>query len=152
MTKYEILLLLDPGLDDDRQSEIVGRVRELVEKGDGSWDLHDAWGRRRLAYEIDHKSEGSYHLLHFTSEAATLDEISRVLRIDDGVIRHMATRRIAGSPARPVAVAAPARQDSERGDSAPAGSEHGSSGVVDSGANGSEAAAEPESEIVEEEE
>jgi small subunit ribosomal protein S6 len=113
VTKYEILLLLDPGLEDDRQGEIVGRVRELVEKGDGTWDLHDAWGRRRLAYEIDHKAEGSYHLLHFTSEAATLDEISRVLRIEDDVMRHMATRRIEGSPARPVAVAAPARDDAE---------------------------------------
>ena len=113
MTKYEILLLLDPGLDEDRQGEIVGRVRELVEKGDGTWDLHDTWGRRRLAYEIDHKAEGSYHLLHFTSEPATLDEISRVLRIEDDVMRHMATRRIEGSPARPVAPSAPPRDDAE---------------------------------------
>lgn len=113
MTKYEILLLLDPGLDEGREGEIVGRVRELVEKGDGTWDLHDTWGRRRLAYEIDHKAEGSYHLLHFTSEPATLDEISRVLRIEDDVMRHMATRRIEGSPARPVAPPAPARDDAE---------------------------------------
>ena len=111
MTKYEILLLVDPDLDEARQAEIVDRVRQLVEAGGGSWDLHDVWGRRRLAYEIGHKAEGSYHLLHFTCEATTLDEISRVLRIDDGVIRHMATRRIEGSPARPVAVAALASQD-----------------------------------------
>jgi small subunit ribosomal protein S6 len=111
VTKYEILLLLDPDLDEARQGEIVGRVQELVEKGSGSWDLHDTWGRRRLAYEIDHKAEGTYHLLQFTSAPETLDEISRVLRIDDGVMRHMATRRIEGSPARPVAVAAPARED-----------------------------------------
>lgn len=164
MTKYEILLLLDPSLDDGRQGEIVGRVRELVEKGEGSWDLHDEWGRRRLAYEIDHKAEGSYHLLHFTSEPATLDEISRVLRIDDGVMRHLATRRIEGSPARPVAIPAPARQDSEPGDAAPAGSEPGSPGADDSGANGSssapetapqtaaETAPEADSRVVEEEE
>jgi hypothetical protein len=63
--------------------------------------------------EIDHKAEGSYHLLHFTSEPATLDEISRVLRIEDDVMRHMATRRIEGSPARPVAPPAPARDDGE---------------------------------------
>ena len=113
MTEYEILLLLDPDLDEGRQTEIVSRTRELVEKAGGSWDLHDAWGRRRLAYEIGHKGEGSYHLLQFTCEAETLDEISRVLRIDDGVMRHMATRRIKGSPARPVAVAAPARNDAE---------------------------------------
>jgi small subunit ribosomal protein S6 len=108
---YEILLLLDADLDEGRQSEIVARVRELVERDGGTWDLHDVWGRRRLAYEIDHKGEGSYHLLQFTSSAAALDEISRVLRIADGVMRHMATRRIKGSPARPVAVAAPARED-----------------------------------------
>jgi small subunit ribosomal protein S6 len=111
VTKYEILLLLDPDLDEARQAEVVDRVRQLVEGGGGTWDLHDAWGRRRLAYEIGHKGEGSYHLLHFTCEAATLDEISRVLRIDDGVMRHMATRRIEGSPARPVAAAAPTRED-----------------------------------------
>lgn len=113
MTEYEILLLLDPELGDARQAEIVERVRALVERDGGSWDLHDAWGRRKLAYEIDHKSDGSYHLLQFTCSAATLDEVSRVLRIDDGVMRHMATRRIEGSPARPVAVGAPTRQDAD---------------------------------------
>jgi small subunit ribosomal protein S6 len=111
VTEYEILLLLDPELDDDRQGEVVTRTRELVEQGGGTWDLHDVWGRRKLAYEIGHKGEGSYHLLHFTCEAGTLDEVSRVLRIDDAVMRHMATRRIEGSPVRPVAVAAPTRED-----------------------------------------
>lgn len=111
MNEYEILLLLDPDLDDDRQAEIVTRARERVESGGGTWDLHDVWGRRRLAYEIRHKPDGSYHLLHFTCDAGTLDEVSRILRIDDGVMRHMATRRIAASPVRPVAVASPARED-----------------------------------------
>ena len=113
MTEYEILLLLDPDLDEGRQSEIVSRTRELVEKAGGSWDLHDPWGRRRLAYEIRHKGEGTYHLLHFSCEPETLDEVSRVLRIDDGVMRHMATRRIQGGPARPVAVAVPTREDAD---------------------------------------
>jgi len=113
VTEYEILLMLDPDLDDARQAEIVSRARELVERDGGSWDLHDVWGRRKLAYEIDHKADGSYHLLQFTCSATTLDEVSRVLRIDDGVMRHMATRRIEGSPARPVAVGAPTRQDAE---------------------------------------
>src|SRR5262249_47630142 len=116
VTEYEILLLLDPDLDDDRQGEVVARARELVEKGGGTWDLQDSWGRRKLAYEIDHKGEGSYHLLHFPADAGTLDEVSRVLRIGDGVMRHMATRRIQESPVRPVAVAAPAREDAVASD------------------------------------
>jgi small subunit ribosomal protein S6 len=113
VTEYEILLLLDPDLEEDRQGEVVTRARDLVEKAGGSWDVHDVWGRRKLAFEIDHKGEGVYHLLQFTCEAGTLDEISRVLRIDDGVLRHMATRRIEGSPARPVAVSAQTREDAE---------------------------------------
>jgi ribosomal protein S6 len=52
------------------------------------------WGRRRLAYEIDRKTEGVYHLVTFDSDPATLEEISRVLRITDGVMRHMPLRRI----------------------------------------------------------
>jgi small subunit ribosomal protein S6 len=113
VNEYEILLLLDPDLTEGRQDEVVARARELVERGGGTWDLHDVWGRRKLAYEIGHKGEGTYHLLQFTSDAETLDEISRVLRIDDAVMRHLATRRIQGSPARPVAVSAPSREDAE---------------------------------------
>ena len=97
MTTYEILLLLDPDQAEARQDEIVARTRELVEKGGGTWHSHDAWGRRRLAYPIAHKEEGVYHLVVFDSESETLDEISRVLKIEDAVLRHMGTRHIAGS-------------------------------------------------------
>jgi small subunit ribosomal protein S6 len=90
---YEILLLFDAELPDERQSEIVTRTRELVERGGGTFERHDVWGRRRLAYEIDHKPEGSYHLLTFQAEPGTLDEISRVLKITDGVLRHLAVKR-----------------------------------------------------------
>jgi small subunit ribosomal protein S6 len=94
--EYEILLMLDPELAEERQTEIVTRTHELVEKGGGTWLSHDVWGRRRLAYEIDHKSDGAYHLLQFDAQPATLDEITRVLKITDGVMRHMATRRVKG--------------------------------------------------------
>lgn len=89
--------MLDPELAEARQDEILARTRELVEKGGGTWRSHDAWGRRRLAYEIDHKGEGVYHLVVFESDAPTLDEIARVLKIDDAVIRHLATRHLEGS-------------------------------------------------------
>jgi small subunit ribosomal protein S6 len=111
VTEYEILLLLDPEADERRHEDVIDRVRQLVERGGGRWDLHDVWGRRKLAYEIGHRSEGVYHLLQFTCDGDTLDEISRVLRIDDAVLRHMPTRRIQGSPDRPVAVSAPSRED-----------------------------------------
>jgi small subunit ribosomal protein S6 len=90
---YEIMLLLDAELADERQQEILARTRELIERGGGVFGRHDAWGRRKLAYEINRKSEGSYHLLTFSAEPATLDEVSRVLKITDGVLRHLAVRQ-----------------------------------------------------------
>lgn len=116
---YEILLMLDPELAEERQTEIVTRTKELVEKGSGNWLSHDVWGRRRLAYEIDHKTDGAYHLLQFDAEPATLDEIARVLKITDGVMRHMATRRVKGGgtrvapPPLPASEAAPQRYERE---------------------------------------
>jgi small subunit ribosomal protein S6 len=110
---YEILLMLDPELPDDRQGEIVSRVREAVEKSGGSWDGDESWGRRKLAYEIDHKPDGTYHLLNFTTDAATLDEISRVLKITEGVMRHLPTRRIATRPGGPVAARPEPVEDQE---------------------------------------
>jgi small subunit ribosomal protein S6 len=108
---YEILLLLDPELAEEKQAEVVQRTRDLIEKGGGTFERHDVWGRRRLAYEINKKAEGSYHLLTFTSPPETLDEISRVLKIDDTVMRHLATRRPEGGPTGPVAAPAPISDD-----------------------------------------
>jgi len=106
VTEYEILLLLDPELADEKQADTVGRLRALIEQGGGTFERHDVWGRRKLAYPIDKKDEGVYHLLSFTSSPETLDELSRVLKIDDDVMRHMATRRPEGGPSEPMAVAA----------------------------------------------
>ncbi len=111
MNDYEILLMLDPELPDEKQSEIVSRIGEQVAQGGGTIDRHDVWGRRKLAYQIDHKDEGSYHLLLLTATAETLDEITRVLKIDDSVMRFMATRRSEGGPGEPVAVGAPTSDD-----------------------------------------
>jgi small subunit ribosomal protein S6 len=109
LTAYEILLMLDPELPEERQSEIITRTRELIERGGGTWRSHDLWGRRRLAYEIGHKGEGVYHLFVFDATAETLAEVTRVLKITDGVIRLLAVRHIEGSQTRaprdePVAV------------------------------------------------
>ena len=104
MTEYEILLLLDPELAEEKQAELVGRLRTLIEESGGTFERHDVWGRRKLAYPIDKKEEGVYHLLSFSASAETLDELSRVLKIDDDVMRHMATRRPEGGPSEPMAV------------------------------------------------
>jgi small subunit ribosomal protein S6 len=109
---YEVLLMLDPELADERQTEIVTRVRENIEGAGGSWARHDVWGRRKLAYEIDHKSEGVYHLLTFEAEPEALAEVSRVLKITDGVMRHLAVRQTTRPPRTLESTPEP-RQDAE---------------------------------------
>jgi small subunit ribosomal protein S6 len=115
VTTYEILLLLDPEQAEAHQDELIARLRSLVEAAGGTWRSHDAWGRRRLTYEIQKKAEGVYHLVVFESAPETLDEIVRVLKIDDAVLRQMATKHIEGSrtsapreDAAPAAASAPA--------------------------------------------
>jgi ribosomal protein S6 len=124
VTTYEILLMLDPDQAEARQDEIVARAREQVEKSGGTWQSHDVWGRRRLAYPIAKQADGVYHLIVFDTDGPTLDEVSRVMKIDDAVLRHMATRHIAGSrtgaPRDDAAASAPAPADEAPADAAPA--------------------------------
>jgi len=93
---YELMLMLDPELPEERQNEVLTRARDLVERGGGTWQNTETWGRRRLAYEIDKKTDATYHLLHFDCDPGTLDELTRILKITDGAMRHMAVRRPAG--------------------------------------------------------
>jgi small subunit ribosomal protein S6 len=107
LNDYEIMLLLDPELPEERGNEIIQRIRDGVDGAKGSWDGHEPWGRRRLAYEIGHKGEAVYHLLLFSAPAETLAEITRVLKITDGVVRHGAYRRVKGSQHQKAPTAAP---------------------------------------------
>ena len=127
MTEYEIMVLLDPELPEERGNQVIQRVRDAVDASGGTWDGHEPWGRRRLAYEIDHKAEAVYHLLLLTTTPEALAEITRVLKITDGVVRHGAYRRVKGSthtkaPAQ-VPVAAPAQAPAASADDSDEASE-----------------------------
>jgi small subunit ribosomal protein S6 len=118
VNEYEIMLLLDPELAEERANEVIQRIRDSVDASGGAWDGHEPWGRRRLAYEIGHKGEAVYHLLLFSCTPETLDEITRVLKITDGVLRHGAYRRVQGSAHHKAPAQAPAAAPA----AAPAGS------------------------------
>ena len=125
MRAYELMVILDPDLEERTVQPSLDTYLNVVRKDGGSVENIDIWGRRRLAYEIDHKADGVYHLIHITCPPDALDEISRVLKIDDGVMRHLATRRIEGSrigarPPEPVAVGAGTSDDAGEIESVPA--------------------------------
>ena len=88
-SNYEIMLLLNPDAESERQKEILERVKTTAADGQGTVDKIDEWGKRRLAYEINHIRDAFYYVITLTAPAAALDEISRILRITDEVIRFM---------------------------------------------------------------
>ena len=81
------MLIVNPNTDEDRQKEIVDRLRTTVEKGKGTVAGVDEWGKKKLAYEIKKEPEGIYTVITFTAAPETLSEIERVLSITDEVLR-----------------------------------------------------------------
>ena len=103
MRPYEVMVILDPGLEDQAVEAAVRRSSDLITSRDGRVNRTDRWGRRRLAYEIDHKVEGVYVLYDVTAEPAVMDHLDRSLRLADDVIRHKIVRlpdHVAGRPRR----------------------------------------------------
>ena len=92
MRAYELMIMFDNDSDDTAIQGMLGRVTELIQTGGGRVVNVDRWGRRRLAYEINKKHEAYYVVLEILTEATNLDEVERVLRIADGVVRHKLLR------------------------------------------------------------
>ena len=87
MRQYELMVILDPELDDRTVQPSLERFLKVVTTDGGSVDKVDIWGRRRLAYEIKKKSEGIYAVVNFTSEPATAKELDRQLNLNEAVLR-----------------------------------------------------------------
>jgi small subunit ribosomal protein S6 len=102
------MLMIDPEAAEERHQEIIERVKEIVTQRGGTWGSVDPWGKRKLAYEIDHKTDAWYYVLTFDCSAEALDEATRVLAITDDVMRHMAVNRIDPAKAGPGSEATPA--------------------------------------------
>jgi len=92
MRKYECTYILDPVLTDEEQEPLIERFKTLVGDNGGAVDAVDKWERRRLAYEVKGKREGVYVVMNFNGEPRTETELGRVLRITDGVLRHIVVR------------------------------------------------------------
>jgi small subunit ribosomal protein S6 len=87
MRQYELMVILDPELDDRTVQPSLERFLKVVTTDGGTVDTVDIWGRRRLAYEIQKKSEGIYAVVNFTSEPATAKELDRQLGLNESVMR-----------------------------------------------------------------
>jgi len=98
MREYELVLMLDPEIPDERREQIASEARQRIESG-GTLKHDTAWGMRKLAYEIRQRTEADYRLFRFETDGELLDELNHNLRIADGVLRFRIFKVDAGSPA-----------------------------------------------------
>ena len=92
MRQYELMVILDPELDDRTIAPSLDKFLTVVTKNGGTVDNVDIWGRRRLAYEINKKAEGIYAVINMTAEPATAQELDRQLGLNESVLRTKVTR------------------------------------------------------------
>jgi len=92
MRAYELMVIFDGDVEDTAVNAMLANVNTLVEAGGGIVKKTDRWGRRRFAYEINHKWEGIYVVLEISTEGRDLHEVERVLHIADEVVRHKVMR------------------------------------------------------------
>jgi small subunit ribosomal protein S6 len=86
---YELALILASHLDEAAQEAKMAKVQEVLDASGGQVEQVDKWGRRGLAYEIKGRRDGIYLFVRFRSPSPALRELDRVLKLDDGVLRHM---------------------------------------------------------------
>ena len=89
MNKYELVYVIDTTLDDDARKAVMDRFHGMLESLGGKVEKVEEWGKRRLAYPINYKTEGYYVLMSFTSEPSFPKELDRVLGITEGIMRSL---------------------------------------------------------------
>ena len=87
MRRYEMMIILDPSLEERTIAPSLDAFLSVVKSDGGSVDKVDIWGRRRLAYDIKKKSEGIYAVVNFSAEPATAKELDRQLGLNEVVLR-----------------------------------------------------------------
>jgi small subunit ribosomal protein S6 len=90
---YEILYIVRPDVEETDLPDVTKRVETLIESLAGNIQRTNVWGKRRLAYEVDHLKEGHYVLTDFQIEPARVPEMEATLKISDTVFRHLIVRK-----------------------------------------------------------
>ena len=88
MTNYELMFIIDPTLEDEAKKATIEAVKGIIENEGEVVDV-DEWGLRKMAYQIQKKSEGYYVVVTFKAQPTLPKELDRRLRISDNVMRHI---------------------------------------------------------------
>lgn len=115
MSRYELMYIIDPALEDGLRKELIDRFSGLIAENGGTVEKVDEWGKRRLAYPIDYKNEGYYVLVTFSAGPDLPREMERNLQISESILRYLIVKleqkqtsvKPRPVPVRPVHMAAP---------------------------------------------
>ena len=88
MRKYEVIFIVKP-LDEEAINGVVAKFENIITTNGGNIDKIDRWGKKRLAYEIKDNTDGYYCLFYITAEPAVINEVDRVMKITDEILKHM---------------------------------------------------------------
>ncbi len=94
MTKYQMLFIIENGLEEDAKVAVIEKYTALIEKLGGTISSVDKWGTKAYAYPINHKKEGYYVLVKFEATSEVPAEIERQMKINDSIVRQMITKLI----------------------------------------------------------
>lgn len=92
MRSYECGIVFYPTLGEDDLKTAVAKYAGVIDGNGGELTRLETWGKRKLAYEIDHQSEGCYYFYKFRGGSSVLNELGRQLRIDESVLRHLVVK------------------------------------------------------------
>jgi len=90
---YETMYILKPHLEEEAVNAFITRFEDVVKNNGGEITKTELWGKRRLAFEVNDTSEGFYVLMTFKSPSSASQELDRILRIQDDVVRHLVIRK-----------------------------------------------------------
>ena len=93
MNKYELALVVSAKIEDDARTATVEKAKEYITRAGGTVTEVEDWGKKKLAYEIQHQSEGFYYFIQFDAEATAPAEIESRIRIMDNVVRFLCVRQ-----------------------------------------------------------
>ena len=126
MNRYELIYIIDTGLEEAARKELIEKVSALIEKNGGEIEkVDETWGKRRLAYAIDYKTEGWYVLVTFKAPAELPRELERNLQINENVLRYLVVKLVEKRSSvkpranRPAPVEAPAEAEAAPAAEAP---------------------------------
>ena len=93
MNQYVVLYVITPELDEEADKVVMDKFAEIITANGGEIEKTDVWGKRRLAYPIDYKTEGFYVLVTFSANPELPRELERNMRNDERLMRYMVTRK-----------------------------------------------------------